>query len=93
MSTSYIMYEFQLSMLSSSIISLCRAIFLEEVSFPQEPPNLVQLIVSQTTSYIMGFNLLCWVIDSLYIHVKLHVLRIYSTFGDSVRLGSLVAAM
>jgi len=33
---------------------------------PQEPPNLVQTIVSQTTSYIKSFNFLCSAIQKFH---------------------------
>jgi len=30
------------------------------------PPNLVETIVSQTTSYIMSFNYLCWAVQNFH---------------------------
>jgi len=63
----FLHYEFQLSMLSSSKVS-----FLGVHSHPQGPPNLVQTIASQTTSYIVSFNFLCsaiksWTLERLFL--------------------------
>jgi len=65
LTNNFLYYEFQLFVFSTSKISLRRTIFLEEGS-PQEPPNLVQLIVSQIISYIMSFNFLWWVVQKFH---------------------------
>jgi len=48
----FLLCEFQLSMLSSSKVSFLRPFG----SSPRRPPNLVKIIVSPTTSYIVSFN-------------------------------------
>jgi len=52
--------EFQFSMLSSSKVSFWG------VRPPGGSPNLVKTIVSQTSSYIVSFNFLCWAVQKFY---------------------------
>jgi len=54
--------EEELSILSSSKISLWEGHFLGGGGSPQWTPNLVQTSISLTTSYIMSFNFLCWAV-------------------------------
>jgi len=55
--------EFQLSMLSSSKV-LFWGVNIGGVLPPVRHPNLIKIIVSHTTSYIVSFNFLCQAIQN-----------------------------
>jgi len=40
--------------------------FLGGFAPPGKRPNLVQTIVSQTTSYLVNFDFLCWAVQKFY---------------------------
>jgi len=61
LSCNFLHCEFQLSMLSSSKVS-----FRDGHFWGIRPQNLVQLIVSQTSSYNVSFNFLCWAVQKFH---------------------------
>jgi len=67
----FLHYGFQLSMLSCSKNFTLGGPFLAlggwRFASPRGSPNLVQTIVSQTSSYITSFNFLCWAVQKFHL--------------------------